>query len=111
MNRTRIAAAFAVLVLAGCGGTAAAQHAPATTPPPPASSPATTPPADPSADPPAPGAAFCAALTASATPQITYENEIIRQVSLASDGGTATDAVLAAQSGPSRVTLVGTAFG
>ena len=87
MNRTRIVAAFAVLALAGCGGSAAAQHAPATTPPPPVSSAAAaTPP------PSAPGAAFCATLKAADVPLITYENEVIRQVGLASDGGSASDA-------------------
>ena len=91
MNRTRIVAAFAVLALAGCGGSAAAQHAPATTPPPPVSSAAaaTTPPS-------APGAAFCATLKTADVPLITYENELIRQVGLVSDGGSASPADIAA---------------
>ena len=87
MNRTGIAAAFAVLALAGCGGSSIPHSAAATSAPPrPA---ATTPLA---ASPSAPGAAFCATLKAADVPLITYENEVIRQVGLASDGGSASDA-------------------
>ena len=91
MNRTRIVAAFAVLALAGCGGSSSIPHsaAPASAPPrPPASSPASSPSV--------PGAAFCATLKASDTPLITYENELIRQVDLTSDGGSASSADIAA---------------
>lgn len=77
-----LAAAAAVLAVAACGGSGP-HRAPATSSAP--RPPASAPPASPSA----PGAAFCAALKASGTPQVTYADEVIRQVGLVSDGGSA----------------------
>jgi hypothetical protein len=88
MNRTRIAAAFAVLALAGCGGSAATASGtshPATARP---SSPA--PAASPSSD----GAAFCASLRTAVDPQTVYLNAVINRDNLISSFSTASPDVI-----------------